>query len=160
MKRSTYLALIICLFIFIGVAKANPKDESPAVPIGYPTSGTPRITAPFGWRRFFGVRDFHGGVDLGINYGTPIYATHAGTVKYTWTVGGGYWIEIENGIFKTRYAHLSRRIAKVGSQVKRGDLLGYSGNSGKWTTGPHLHYEVWVLGQQVDPVPFLKEHRK
>lgn len=149
--------VLLCLGGVFLAWKPGLAAESVLVPCGSPVNFEPRITARFGPRIFFGQRDFHRGVDLGVAYGTPVYATHAGVVRFEWTAGGGYWVEVENGLYKTRYAHLSRRVAQPGTRVVRGTLIGYSGNSGSWSTGPHLHYEVWKGGRPVDPVPFLRE---
>jgi murein DD-endopeptidase MepM/ murein hydrolase activator NlpD len=107
-----------------------------------------------------------GGVDLAIDgdgngqadpKGTadaPIYATHAGIAHVkpdTWPAGN--YLAIEADGYKTAYAHLSRYAIRDGQQVERGDLIGYVGSTGQ-STGPHLHYEVWKEGVNVNPLDY------
>ncbi|MEX2632966.1 MAG: M23 family metallopeptidase [Balneolales bacterium] len=104
------------------------------------------------------TRRMHHGIDFRARVGTPIYATGDGTVKQArrWGTYGNY-LEIDHGYgFETRFAHLSRfgEGIKNGTEVKRGQLIGYSGNSGV-TTGPHLHYEVRMKGKSIDPLDYL-----
>ena len=97
----------------------------------------------------------HEGMDFACDVGTPVYATGDGTVHSAkWHSGYGNVIEIHHGFgYVTRYAHLSGFKIKAGQKVKRGDLIGYSGNTGK-STGPHLHYEVRLRGVPQNPVNY------
>jgi murein DD-endopeptidase MepM/ murein hydrolase activator NlpD len=88
---------------------------------------------------------------------TPVYATADGIVdRSEWNNGGyGNLIEIDHGQgIQTRYGHLSQRIAQPGQRVHRGELIGLMGSTGR-STGSHLHYEVRVAGQAVNPIPFV-----
>lgn len=103
----------------------------------------------------YGTARFHEGMDFAANIGTPIYATGDGTVVWSkWNSGYGYCVEIDHGYnYLTRYAHMSEILVKDGQTVKRGDMIGKVGNSGK-TTGPHLHYEVRLKGVAQNPVNY------
>ena len=88
---------------------------------------------------------------------TPIHATAPGTVSFTGVrTGYGNTIEIDHGRgFKTRYAHLAAMNVRVGQQVALGERIGGMGSTGR-STGPHLHYEVWVDGRPQNPQRFLE----
>lgn len=103
----------------------------------------------------YGTVKFHEGMDFACDVGTPVYATGDGTVKAAdWHSGYGNRIDIDHGFgYLTRYAHLSKISVKPGQSVKRGDLIGLSGNTGK-STGPHLHYEVRLKGVPQNPVNY------
>jgi len=110
---------------------------------------------------FTRARAFHSGLDVSAPLGTPIYAPASGVIVEQETQAGfGNTILIRHGNgIETRYAHLSRFHAIKGKRVKRGDLLGYVGNTGR-STGPHLHYEVHKDGKPVDPMKFIIEDAK
>lgn len=116
-----------------------------------------RMASGYGWRidPIYHVRRFHEGMDFTAPVGTDIFATGNGVVVYSgWRQGYGETVEIDHGFnYMTRYAHCSKRLAKVGQKVKRGDVIALVGNTGK-STGSHLHYEVRYLGQPVDPRNF------
>ena len=118
--------------------------------LGWPVSAP--ITSPFGWR----WGRMHEGVDLGAAYGTPIAAAGSGTVIYAgWLGGYGNLTVIDHGGgLATAYGHQSRIAVSVGQQVSRGEIIGYVGSTGH-STGPHLHFEVRVNGQPVDPLGYL-----
>jgi len=118
--------------------------------LGWPVSAP--ITSPFGWR----WGRMHEGVDLGAAYGTPIAAAGSGTVIYAgWLGGYGNLTVIDHGGgLATAYGHQSRIAVSVGRQVSRGEIIGYVGSTGH-STGPHLHFEVRVNGQPVDPLGYL-----
>ncbi len=117
------------------------------------------FTSSFGVRSdpFRGSAAMHAGVDLSASYGSPIYATADGVVdRAEWFGGYGNMVEIDHGKgIATRYGHMSRIAARSGEQVKRGDLIGYVGSTGR-STGNHLHYEVRIDGYAVNPMPFLQ----
>lgn len=120
----------------------------------WPTTGY-TITSPFGWRSFGGGQ-FHPGVDIGVPMGTPVFATNNGTVLSAgWNSGGyGNWVEIDNGNgITTVFGHMSRVATQSGAMVHKGEVIGYSGESGE-ATGPHLHYEVRVDGTPVNPMKY------
>ena len=118
-----------------------------------------RIGSLFGYRTdpFYKVSKFHEGIDFAAAVGTPIYATGDGIVSVAAYNSGGYGneIEINHGFsYETKYAHLSKIKVKVGQRVKRGEIIGLMGNTGK-STAPHLHYEVHKAGIPVNPIYFF-----
>ena len=119
-----------------------------------------RMSSGYGMRNHpvLRKRKNHNGVDLAAPSGTPIYATADGTVERANYFGSyGNYIQIGHGnAIETRYAHLSRIIVADGQEVRKGDLIGYVGSTGR-STGPHLHYEVRIDGKAVDPRPFMVE---
>jgi len=110
------------------------------------------ITSPFGWR----WGRMHEGIDLGAAYGSPIAAAAAGVVIYAgWEGGYGNLVVIDHGGgLATAYGHQSRIAVSVGQSVSQGETIGYVGSTGH-STGPHLHFEVRVNGQAVDPLGYL-----
>ena len=123
------------------------------MPSIWPTTGV--VTSPYGLR--WGGSDFHPGIDIANDMGTPIVATADGVVDYAgWNAGGyGNMVDINhgNGIM-TRYGHASQVVVSAGQQVKRGQLIAYMGSTG-FSTGPHVHYEVIINGQRVNPISYL-----
>jgi murein DD-endopeptidase MepM/ murein hydrolase activator NlpD len=110
------------------------------------------VTSPFGWR----WGRMHTGIDIGVPYGTPIRAAAAGTVIYCgWEQGYGNFVVIDHGgNLATAYAHQSQIAVACGQQVAQGDVIGYVGCTGH-CFGPHLHFEVRVDGNPVDPLGYL-----
>jgi murein DD-endopeptidase MepM/ murein hydrolase activator NlpD len=103
------------------------------------------------------VKKMHNGIDFAASIGTPVYATADGSVTKVDVRFSGYgkMVEIDHGFgYRTRYAHMHDFAVKRGQQVKRGDLIGYVGNTGL-STAPHLHYEVFINNQRVDPVHYF-----
>ena len=100
---------------------------------------------------------FHSGLDFAGSTNSPIYATAPGVVSFTGVRSGyGNTIEIDHGRgFKTRYAHLQAIGVRPGQRVVVGTRIGGMGSTGR-STGPHLHYEVWVNGRAQNPSRFLK----
>ena len=123
------------------------------IPSIWPTTGV--VSSPYGLR--WGGTDFHPGMDIANDMGTPIVATADGVVEYAgWNSGGyGNMVDINhgNGIM-TRYGHASQVVVSAGQQVKRGQLIAYMGSTG-FSTGPHVHYEVHVNGNRVNPISYL-----
>lgn len=118
-----------------------------------------RFTSGFGLRMHAirKVKKMHKGIDLSAITGTPVYATADGTITRTDTRVRGYGklIQISHGFgYETRYGHLSRFAVNEGTRVKRGDLIGYVGSTGA-STGPHLHYEILIYNQQVNPAEYF-----
>lgn len=113
-----------------------------------------QMASGFGWRidPVYRTRRFHAGMDFAAATGTDVYATGNGTVITTgWKQGYGNTIEINHGFgYLTLYAHLSAIKCRVGQKVKRGEVIGLVGSTGK-STGPHLHYEVHLRGQVMNP---------
>jgi murein DD-endopeptidase MepM/ murein hydrolase activator NlpD len=131
-----------------------------AIPSARPINVPVNFTSGFGVRSdpFRGRAAMHGGIDLAGPIGTPVYATADGIVaRSEWNNGGyGNLVEINHGQgIETRYGHLSRMIARPGQRVRRGDLIGLMGSTGR-STGSHLHYEVRIDGRAVNPVPFMQ----
>jgi murein DD-endopeptidase MepM/ murein hydrolase activator NlpD len=116
------------------------------------------LTSGYGSRihPVLGGRRNHKGIDLAQPAGTPVYATADGLVgKAEWFSSYGNYIQIEHGgEMQTRYAHLSGYAVAAGEFVHKGQLIGYVGSTGR-STGPHLHYEVRVAGEAVDPTPYM-----
>ncbi len=117
-----------------------------------------QMASGFGYRSdpFTKIRKFHKGMDFSAKSGTPIYATGDGIVKKAdaKVSGFGNHIEINHGFgYMTLYAHLSKYKVKAGQKVKRGDIIGYVGSTGR-SEAPHLHYEVHKNGEVVNPLNF------
>ena len=129
------------------------------VPLRMPLSGDPSLTSPFGYRAdpFLGRLALHPGVDLAEAYGAEIHAAAAGRVVHAGPAGGyGNMVEIDHGNgLATRYAHMSDVLVEEGEAVDKGAVLGKLGSTGR-STGPHLHYEVRVDGEPVDPERYLR----
>jgi murein DD-endopeptidase MepM/ murein hydrolase activator NlpD len=118
-----------------------------------------RIGSLFGYRTdpFYKVMKFHEGIDFAASIGTPVYVTGDGVVTEAEYNSGGYGnkIIINHGFsYETVYAHLSKIKVKVGQHVKRGEIIGLMGNTGK-STAPHLHYEVHKSGVPMNPIYFF-----
>jgi len=116
------------------------------------------VTSLFGWRRhpIFGVRKFHSGVDLGGPNRGAVQAADSGNVLYTGSYGGyGKVVILSHGKgMATLYAHLSGVAVNTGSNVSKGQLIGYEGTTG-FSTGPHLHFEVRINGKPNNPLQYL-----
>jgi len=136
-----------------------PVDISSHMAMGGMPSGMPlastQLTSGFGMRRhpILGGMRAHAGLDLAAPMGTPVRATSSGVVRNAgWNGGYGLFIALDNGKgVQTRYGHMSRLNVYSGQRVKKGDVIGYVGSTGR-STGPHLHYEVRVNGQAVNPL--------
>ncbi|HYP26024.1 MAG TPA: M23 family metallopeptidase [Blastocatellia bacterium] len=135
-----------------------PVDE-PSAPARYEqrpaTATTPKVGSVYGYRRdpFTGRSKFHSGVDIKAAWGDPVGASHRGTVQFAgWYHGYGYLLIVNHGGgVTTYYAHLSSFALAVGDKVERGTIVGYAGSTGR-ATSPHLHYEVRVDGNAVNPL--------
>ena len=138
-----------------------PVSTTVSVPSRMPLESA-SLTSGYGMRTHpvLGGRRSHNGVDLAAPTGTPVYATADGVVsRANWFSSYGKFISIEHGAdMQTRFAHLSRIAVSAGERVKKGDLIGYVGSTGR-STGPHLHYEVRVAGKSVDPTPYMNGER-
>lgn len=133
-----------------GTALANPRPEA-------------RMSSPFGTRHYYGRKSsnaFHNGIDFEGKTGEPIYAAADGVINHQgWYFNYGRTVKIGHADnFETLYAHMSRFADGFGpgSRVRKGDLIGYVGSTGR-STGAHLHFSVIVNGQFVDPVPYISE---
>lgn len=117
-----------------------------------------RVASGYGYRidPFTKIRRFHYGMDFTAKRGTPIYATGNGIVKRADNRSSGYGkhIRIDHGFgYVSLYAHLSKYKVRRGQKVKRGDIIGYVGNSGR-SVGPHLHYEIFKDNKKINPLNF------
>lgn len=118
-----------------------------------------RIASYYGYRTdpFYKIKKFHEGLDFSAPVGTEVYSSGDGVVTRIERLRGGYgnYIVIDHGFsYETLYAHLSKFEVKRGQKVKRGQVIGYVGNTGK-STAPHLHYEVRRNGRPVNPVHYF-----
>lgn len=131
----------------------------PAVSPICPVPGSYHLSSLFGRRLdpIHGWAAFHEGLDIATKKGVPVYCTADGTVERVEIQFRGYGrqVIVNHGFgYRTRYAHLNRIDVLEGDALKRGDMIGTVGNSGK-STGPHLHYEVEYRGKKVNPINYL-----
>jgi murein DD-endopeptidase MepM/ murein hydrolase activator NlpD len=138
----------------------NKATMLAAIPAIQPVSNKDmtRVASGYGWRihPIYKTEKLHTGMDFTASVGTDIYATGNGTVVKVEKDGRGYGntVIINHGYgYETLYGHMSKFNVRPGQKVKRGDLIGFVGNSGS-STGPHLHYEVRKNGNPVNPVNF------
>jgi murein DD-endopeptidase MepM/ murein hydrolase activator NlpD len=134
----------------------SQQAQARAVPSIWPLVG--RYSSPFGTRTdpFTGELDFHPGMDISADQGVPVHATADGVVDsaaYDGSYGNAVLLSHGFGI-STRYGHQSQDAVKAGQAVKRGDVIGYVGATGR-VTGAHLHYEVLLGGQRINPLTLL-----
>ena len=139
---------------------AAEEAEIAAYPDGLPIGGPLDISSEFGIRRNpFGGTSFetHEGTDFVAPYGAPIFATADGVVERAAYHGGyGNTVTIKHGYgYETLYAHMSKLAVEYGAEVKRGDVVGYLGNTGR-SSGPHLHYGIYYKGTAVNPRNHMK----
>ena len=127
-----------------------------STPSMWPTRGW--TSSSFGYRSspFTGNREFHKGIDISARSGSPVVASADGIIFFSGLDRGyGRTITIKHGYgLKTRYAHLKKILVKKGQFVKRGEIIGLVGNSGR-STGPHLHYEVHLNGVPINPMKYI-----
>ena len=140
------------------VASVPSRPRTVSIPSRMPLEGA-GLTSSFGMRTHpvLGGRRQHKGIDLSSPVGTPIYATADAVVtRADWFSSYGLFISLDHGAqLETRYGHLSRLNVAEGQVVKKGDLIGYVGSTGR-STGPHLHYEVRIAGTAVNPIPYMQ----
>jgi murein DD-endopeptidase MepM/ murein hydrolase activator NlpD len=140
-----------------GSAVGAPTKTAVAIPSINPVE-TMSFSSGFGNRRAptRGASRNHKGIDIRGPVGTPIYATADGIVgRAQWVRGYGKYVELEHGnAIETRYAHMSALNVYPGQRVRKGEILGFMGSTG-YSTGSHLHYEVRIGGEAVNPTSFL-----
>lgn len=140
-----------------GRTESAPTKTSVSIPSINPVE-VMRFSSQYGYRTdpFQGRRKNHKGVDISGPIGTPIYATADGIIgRAQWVSGYGKYVEIEHGnAIQTRYGHLSAMNVVSGQRVKQGEIIGFMGSTGR-STGSHLHYEVRIAGEPVNPNSFL-----
>lgn len=136
--------------------ESRRRMQTVSHPSLWPVNG--RLLGPFGERNdpFSGEGEFHTGVDISAAAGTPVHVTADGVVIFSdWSNGYGRLIIVDHGGgIETYYAHLSRFLAYAGQGVRRGEVVGYVGSTGR-VTAPHLHYEVRIGGAPVNPYRYL-----
>ncbi len=124
--------------------------------LGWPVSG--EITSPYGYRvhPIWGTTIYHSGIDIGVDEGTPVHAADSGVVVWSgWMGGYGYAVVIDHGNgLSTLYGHNSELAVDEGQSVAKGQVISYAGSTGN-STGPHVHFEVRVNGDPVDPMGYL-----
>lgn len=151
------------LFDNWGRQSAQPRVEVSVPAINPVDMSRVRKSSGFGSRAapLRGASTNHKGVDLAAPIGTPIYATADGIVsRAEWANGYGKLIELNHGNqIQTRYGHLSAMNVTPNQRVRKGDIIGFMGSTGR-STGSHLHYEVRVAGQAVNPVAFMATERR
>ena len=129
-----------------------------ATPSVWPVAGW--LSSYYGTRKdpFTNDKDFHPGLDISADYGQPVVATGDATVSAAGPNGAyGNMVMLDHGFgIVTKYGHLSRIAVADGQQVKRGDVIGYVGSTGR-STGSHLHYEIWMNGRLTDPMALLAQ---
>lgn len=155
LDRVARMDAVQALLDAISVERAAGQERLPTL---QPVSDHPYLSSGFGWRRhpLTGERTLHEGIDFAASPGTPILAAAPGRVVRAGDYGGyGKMVDIDHGNgLVTRYAHASVVRVRVGQLVRRGQRLGDVGSSGR-STGSHLHFEVRIAGQAVDPRLFL-----
>lgn len=132
------------------------RQELAVTPDFWPADG--RITSPYGMRRAPLTRryNFHQGIDIGAPYGSPVRAAADGTVTVArYRAGWGNLVVINHGTYTTYYAHLRRFLVKPGDTVEKGQLIADVGSTG-YSTGPHLHFEIHINGDTIDPLTVLR----
>ncbi len=136
------------------------EQRMAAIPAIVPIKGgAMQIISGFGYRihPIYRTRRMHTGIDIAAKTGTPIYASGDGVIVRPESSMSGYgnYVMIDHGYgYKSLYAHLSRVAAKPGKKVKRGELIGYVGNTGL-SVAPHLHYEIHKNDQQINPIHYF-----
>ena len=127
-----------------------------ATPSVWPVAGW--LTSSYGTRKdpFTHGADFHPGLDISADYGVPVLATGDATVAAAGSNGAyGNMVTLDHGFgIVTKYGHMSRIAVAANQQVKRGDVIGYVGSTGR-STGAHLHYEIWMNGRLTNPMTLL-----
>ena len=148
-------------------ASWQSMDRSTAAPVARAAVSIPsrvpvegyRMSSDFGsrWHPVTGGRKQHKGIDLASPTGTPIHAAADGVVgRADWFSGYGLYVQLEHGgNLQTRYGHMSRLNVAAGQRVRKGDVIGFVGSTGR-STGPHLHYEVRIAGEAVNPIPYMQ----
>jgi len=135
---------------------SEQRDVYRATPKGWPVKGY--LSSKFGYRIHpkRKTREFHTGLDIATKPGKPVMATADGIVSYSgWSGANGNLIVIEHGFgYSTGYAHNKKIIVSIGQKVKRGDVIAYVGSTGR-STGPHVHYEVWIDSKPVNPKTYI-----
>ena len=161
MKRWLILTLILILNYIPNVALAEYEGADPSIysMVNPVPISEENITSPFGWRThpISGVQKFHSGIDIGVDYGTPVHAAATGRVTCAgWVSGYGNYVVIDHGGgVETCYGHNQELYVTEGMMVSQSDVIAGAGSTGN-STGPHVHFEVRVNGEPQDPAWWLK----
>ncbi|KUR73667.1 hypothetical protein AQZ52_01480 [Novosphingobium fuchskuhlense] len=143
----------------IAAAASSQRSNGVSIPSLVPVTSNRAMSSGFGMRvhPVLGGLRAHKGIDLPATTGTPIHASADGVVgKADWFGGYGLFVELEHGgSMETRYGHMSRIAVAEGQHVRKGDVIGYVGSTGR-STGSHLHYEVRIGGEAVNPIPYMQ----
>ncbi|MFW6139174.1 MAG: peptidoglycan DD-metalloendopeptidase family protein [Spirochaetota bacterium] len=141
--------------IFLPGVKFNTMERAFALGEAFDKPAWGRLTSKFGYRRdpITGKRAYHTGVDIAARVGTKVYASRAGQVIYTGDrYGYGKCVVMEHRFgYTTVYAHLSQIFVRRGQRVEKGKVIGRIGDTGR-STGPHLHFEIWLKNRLIDPL--------
>jgi murein DD-endopeptidase MepM/ murein hydrolase activator NlpD len=162
-STDTALGVLSALLSVIGSRLDSVRDSverrhalAAATPSVWPVAGW--LTSTYGTRKdpFTHSADFHPGLDISADYGHPVLATADATVSTAGANGAyGNMVTLDHGFgIVTKYGHLSRIAVMAAQQVKRGDVIGYVGSTGR-STGSHLHYEIWMNGRLTNPMTLL-----
>ena len=159
----TALGILSDLLGAIGTRLDSVRDSverrqalAAATPSIWPVAGW--LSSPYGSRTdpFNDEKAFHPGLDISADYGSRVVATANGTVESAGSNGAyGLMVVLDHGFgITTKYGHLSRIAVADGQRVRRGDVIGFVGSTGR-STGPHLHYEIWMNGSLTNPMTLL-----
>ena len=144
--------------VIAGVDPTIVAQLQPVVELAWPLAGPMMVTSPYGERMHPIIREeaFHRGIDLRTHYGSPIVAPADGVVLYIGrkTAYGNMIVLLHGGGIATVYGHLWKFTVQPYERVQKGQLLGYTGNTG-FSTGPHLHFEVRQNGEPTNPLEWL-----
>lgn len=158
----SFIPILTCLLLQGSTDATVPPEALTISDSGFcwPTPGYTTITSPYGYRihPITGKLKFHSGVDIGAPGGTPIVAVADGTVTISvYSSSYGNYVEIDHGGgVRTRYAHMSKRLCKVGDTVTQGETIGLVGSTGN-STGNHCHFEVRINGTTYDPMQYFSK---
>lgn len=154
--RSIPLLRAIALPVTMMASISSPSIVQASACIQLPVSCT--VSSNFG-PRLHPVQKIwknHNGTDFACPVGTPISNALEGNVIFSgYHSGGGNIVKVRNGQYEFKYMHNQRNTVEVGQQLGTGNNVALSGNTGKWTTGPHLHFEVWQSGRAIDPLSMM-----
>ena len=161
MKRLLWIGGFVLIMVIVFVLLARRVRARPSfsrISILFPVEEGYywRLTSPFGWR--WGGSDFHEGIDIAVPLGTPLVAVADGKVlKAGYNNLSGNYVVLEHPQWNmtSHYAHMSKIFVKPGQKVKKGEVIGLSGNTGR-STGPHLHFGLKRYGYWVDPMPYFE----
>ncbi|MDT3777138.1 M23 family metallopeptidase [Nitrospira sp. MA-1] len=141
----------------LSAAAQKKADQWASIPSIWPVKGV--LTSKFGPRvsPFTGKKALHAGIDIGAPTGTEVRSPASGKIVVAAYDGRmGKFVRIDHGYgIETTYGHMSKINVKYGDKVQRGDLVGLVGSTGKFSTGPHLHYQVAVNDRVVDPIHYI-----